>query len=216
MCTRCKKKLWFLRRLKKLGASTDDLLDLYHKHVRSILEYAAPLWHSAINGEYRLRIERVQKAALSIILGDSYTSYRVGLKLTGLETLFERRRKLSLKFAQKSQKHPKFSQWFKLNTRQTITRQIPPKFCPVVTRTARFAKSPVSYFTSLNSEYEKRSKREWNQSCLLTVSNTTRKSIMALEILGFVHIIQKEDQSWVQVSDHNAIAEMIQVVLEFR
>ena len=156
---RAYKKLWYLRRLKRLGVEISDLIDVYIKQIRSILEYAAPLWHSAINGEDRLRIERVQKAALSIILGDSYTSYRVGLKLTGLETLFERRRKLSLKFAQKSQKHPKFSQWFKLNTRQTITRLIPPKFCPVVTRTARFAKSTVSYFTSLlNSEYEKRGK----------------------------------------------------------
>ena len=68
----------------------------------------------------------------------------------------------------------------------------------------------------VKAEVEKRSKREWTQSCLLTVSNTTRKSIMALEILGFVQIIHKEDQSLVQVSDRNTVAEMIQVVLEFR
>ena len=120
---RAYKKLWYLRRLKRLGVETPDLIDVYIKQIRSILEYAAPLWHSSISGEDRLRIERVQKAALSIILGNSYTTYRVGLKLSGLEFLFERRRKLSLKFAKKSQKHPKFSQWFKLNTRQTVTRQ---------------------------------------------------------------------------------------------
>ena len=89
--SRSNKKLWFLRRLKKLGASTEDLLDLYHKHVRSILEYAAPVWHSSLNKEDRLKLERVQKSTLHIILGDKYKSYKHALKLTGTKTLFEMR-----------------------------------------------------------------------------------------------------------------------------
>ena len=83
---RCNKKLWFLRRLKSLGASEEDLLDLYVKHVRSILEYAAPVWHSSLKGEDRLKLERVQKSALHIIIGEKYQSYRTALKLTGTIT----------------------------------------------------------------------------------------------------------------------------------
>ena len=123
------------------------------KQVRSILEYAAPVCHSSISGEDRLKIERVQKSALHIILGESYQSYRFALKFCKLETLFERRRKLTYRFAKKQEKSPKFSQWFKPNTKVTVTRQIQPKYCPVFSRTSRFERSPVSYFTSLlNSE----------------------------------------------------------------
>jgi hypothetical protein len=150
---RANNKLWCLRRLKNLGVETSDLLDVYTKQVRSILEYAAPVWHSSISGEDRLKIERVQKSALHIILGESYQSYRSALKFCKLETLFERRRKLTYRFAKKSEKSPKFSQWFKPNTKVTVTRQEQPKYCPVFSRTSRFERSPVSYFTSLlNSE----------------------------------------------------------------
>ena len=71
----------------------NDLVDLYHKHVRRILEYAAPVWHSSLTGEDRLKLERVQKTALHIILGENYKSYSSALKVTGNLTLFERRRK---------------------------------------------------------------------------------------------------------------------------
>ena len=147
--TRCNKKLWFLRRLKKLGASTNDLLDLYHKHVRSILEYAAPVWHCSLTGEDRLKLERVQKSALHIILGQRYDSYRAAMKKTGSKTLFERRRKICLKFAQKSLKNEKFCKWFKVNKSETSTRQEQMKFHEVYYRTDRYKKSPICYLTSL-------------------------------------------------------------------
>ena len=38
MVKRAYKKLWCLRRLKKLGANHADLLDVYFKQIRSILE----------------------------------------------------------------------------------------------------------------------------------------------------------------------------------
>ena len=44
ICRRGYMQLWALRRLKNLGASTDILVDLYEKQIRSILEYAAPAW----------------------------------------------------------------------------------------------------------------------------------------------------------------------------
>ena len=126
---RCNSKLWFLRRLKKLGAGMEDLIDMYHKHVRSILEYAAPVWHSSLPGEDRLKLERVQKTAFHVILGDQYRSYNSALKTTGSKTLFDRRRKLCLKFAKKSLKNSKFTTWFKptaqKNQNQAGTTEVP-------------------------------------------------------------------------------------------
>jgi hypothetical protein len=146
---RCNKKLWFLRRLKSLGASIEDLLDLYEKHVRSILEYAAPVWHSSLKGEDRLKLERVQKSALRIIIGEKYQSYTSALKMTGTKTLFERRRQLCLKFARKSLKSNKFKSWFKPNTKNPGTRQEQSKFCEVYSRLDRYETSPISYLTRL-------------------------------------------------------------------
>ena len=51
--------IWLLRRLEKSGANEIELLDIYCKHVRSILEYAAVVWHSALTNENTADIERV-------------------------------------------------------------------------------------------------------------------------------------------------------------
>ena len=148
--SRANKKLWFLRRLKTLGANQDDLRDVYIKQIRSILEFAVPVWHSSLTGEDRLLIERIQKSALHIILGNMYqSSYTSALKLLQLETLFRRRQKLCAKFARKSFKNAKFNKWFKLNDRVTVTRQQGRKFCQVYCRTQRFERSPISYITEL-------------------------------------------------------------------
>ena len=34
-------RLWMVRRLKQMGANDDELLDVYCKQIRSVLEYAA-------------------------------------------------------------------------------------------------------------------------------------------------------------------------------
>ena len=48
---RCLNKTWMLRRLKKLGASQDYLLEVYIKQVRSLAEYGVPVWNSSLTGE---------------------------------------------------------------------------------------------------------------------------------------------------------------------
>ena len=149
MVKRCNSKLWILRRLRKLGATQEDLLDIYTKQVRSILEFAVPVWHSSITGEERLEIERIQKTAFHIILGEKYKSYTAALKTLRMDTLNSRRIKLCKKFATKSAKNSKFSKWFKVNDKPSITRHKQPKYCQVYSRTVRFDKSPISYLTNI-------------------------------------------------------------------
>ena len=144
MVKRANKKLWCLRRLRRLGATTIDLVDVYTKQIRSLLEFAVAVWHPSLTNEDRLKIERVQKSALCIILGTNYKSYRSALKHLQMESLFSRRNKLCKKFAKKSQKHSKFTKWFKPNTRRTITRAKTPAFWEAFARTERFGKSPIS------------------------------------------------------------------------
>ena len=149
---RCHKKMWVIRRLKKLGADHSDLLDVYFKLVRSIVEYAVPVWNSGLTGEDICKIERIQKIACNIILGDKYQSYNHALKTLGLEKLSVRRKGLCIKFTRKAMQHDKFSMWFK-PTPTVNTRIKRPQFYEVVCKTARFENSPLSYLTKLLNQH---------------------------------------------------------------
>ena len=157
MVQKANKRMWIIRRLKNLGAQEKDLVDLYTKQVRSVLELAVPAWHGGINQAERIQIERIQKSAYHIILGDKYESYKLALRALDLEPLQSRRDKLSLNFALKSEKSDKFQKWFKPATYPQDTRQDKLKYCKVNTKHSRFMKSPISFLTNLlNEHYNKR------------------------------------------------------------
>ena len=93
----------------------------------------------------------------------SYTTYKAALKYFCLDTLENRRIVLCKKFSTKALKHPKHTNWFQPNSKQTITRQEQPKFCSVYCKTRRFEKSPLNYLTSLLKKY---SKNNWTMYIL--------------------------------------------------
>ena len=143
------KRVWMLKRLLCLGASVPQLVDVYLKQVRSVLELAVPAWHSSLTLTDKLNIERVQKAALQVILGETYLSYSSALEIVNLQILEQRRQQLCRKFGIKALKNSKHNKWFKINQKISRTRQKQPFLCPVVSRTMRFENSPLSYLTKL-------------------------------------------------------------------
>ena len=149
------KRLWLIRRLKNMGASQWDLVDMYTKQIRSVLELAVPAWQGALTLEEKLDIERIQKSAAHIIMGQKYHSYDFALKYLNLESLESRRVKLCLNFAQKALKHDKFQSWFKLSDRKQCTRKDKPKFCEVYAKHSRLYKSPIAFLTRLLNEHSK-------------------------------------------------------------
>ena len=148
-------KLWVVRRLKALGARPEQLVDMYVKQCRSILELAVPAWHGAITQAERGEIERVQKGALYTIFGEQYDSYKNALKLANLDTLEARRDKLCTKFAKKAENNKKHKYWFKPKPK-IYTRQSDLKYCPVVARTNRLKLSPISHLTSVLNTNKKK------------------------------------------------------------
>ena len=156
ICEKGYSRLWMLRRLKGLGASETELMDVYTKQVRSVLELAVPVWQPALTQIEVKQIERVQRCALYIILGEHFTTYDQAMNLLECETLNDRRLQLCESFAKKSAKHPKFKNWFSENTEappsiktrgnenNTMT-----KFNPVQTRTNRYGDSPLPYLTEI-------------------------------------------------------------------
>ena len=66
-----------LRHLKALGASISDLLDVYEKQIRCVLEFATAVWTPGLTQDEVNQIERVQKAAFSIILKRNIKAMKV-------------------------------------------------------------------------------------------------------------------------------------------
>ena len=152
------KRLWLIKRLKQMGASLASLLDIYVKHVRSVVEFAAVVWSSSLTKEDIGSIERVQKCAFAIILGAKYRDYEEACANLSMEKLTCRREKLALNFAKKSSVHPIHNHWFVPNTEETITRSILTKFKPVLGRTQRLLHSAIPYLTQLlNEDFKKTS-----------------------------------------------------------
>ena len=140
-------RLWLMRRLKLLGANQNELIDVYCKQVRSVLEFGAVVWHPSLTQINTSDIERVQKSALAIILGKDYVNYENSLLIVGLEKLSKRRESLCLNFARNSAKsHPN---WYEEDMKTVNTRRQTKEFKEVVTRTKRFKNSAIPYYTHL-------------------------------------------------------------------
>ena len=146
---RAYKKLWAIKRLKSQGANLDDLIDIYEKQVRSVLEFGVPVWNSGLTQDEVADIERVQKAFLHIALENEYKDYQSALQVSQLETLVCRRLQLCKKFAMKSSKHPKHSKWFVRNEPGPNTRSKKPDYKIPLCRLTRTRKGPIPYLTNL-------------------------------------------------------------------
>ena len=138
-----------LRRLKNLGLKTDSLVKIYTSQIRSVLEYGSVTWHAMLTKNESKSIERVQKSALAIILGQKYKCYESALSVLSLQRLADRRVSMSAAFAAKSAKHPLHSSWFcKSDTnKQVNTRSEKLTYKPVIARTQRLLNSAIPFMT---------------------------------------------------------------------
>ena len=105
-------RMCLLRAVASFNPSSADLKLIYIQYVRSLLEQSCVVWHASLIQEDRDNIEIVQKNALRIILKKSFINYENALDKPNLETLENRRIMLSLRFAKKCQKKPRFSDRF--------------------------------------------------------------------------------------------------------
>ena len=88
--SKASKRIWFLKKHKRAGVSTDDLLYYYQTVVRPVLEYACVVWHSCLTKEQVQSLGNVQRRALQIIVGN--TSYISACSTLGISQLSDRHR----------------------------------------------------------------------------------------------------------------------------
>ena len=140
------KKMWMLRRIKELGGTLDDMIMVYILQIRSITEKECQAWNGSLTVKNSNIIERIQKTAFRIILGQNYKSYRNALAFFKLKTLKDRRLQLCLSFGNKSSRSTKFNVWFKNRSKSARTKssiRVP------TSRTSTYEKSPLVYLTNL-------------------------------------------------------------------
>lgn len=84
-------------------------------------------------------------------MGTEYENYHLSINSLKLKPLSQRRKQICQKFAIKTQKNPKFTDWFVENEPESYmkTRAKTNRFKMVQCRTAGYEKSPLPYLTKL-------------------------------------------------------------------
>ena len=154
MVSRASRRLYILCRLRKCNLLPSELTNIYVMYIRPVLEYASPIWSSAITIQQSGDIERVQKRACRIILR-GYESYNGALEELGIPSLESRRVDLLSSFSRRllaSSRHRDLlpasrNQRTGRNLRNANTLHIP------MCRSTRYQQSVIpSIVRQLNSE----------------------------------------------------------------
>ena len=147
----------FLHKLSRFTKNKMDLRKIYILQIRSKLEQSAVLWHSSLTQKCESNLERVQKSALKIILGDKYVSYENALKVLKLQSLKERREELCLKFARKCLEVPKFEKMFPRNHNDHDMEMRGSEFFKVKRGlTERLRRSAIPHMQRLLNDHQKK------------------------------------------------------------
>jgi hypothetical protein len=147
-------RMELLRKVASFCTDLEELKNIYILYVRSILEQSATVWHSSLTEENKSDLERVQKSALKIILGDRYISYKNALCILDIESLNDRRQNLCLNFAMKASKHPKMKKMFPLNDKShNMGTRKTEKFKVQHALTDRLKDSALIYMQNLLNEH---------------------------------------------------------------
>ena len=155
-------RMELLRKVAEFTKSIDDKREIYILYIRSILEQSCVVWHSSLTEENALDLERVQKAAIRLILGEKNETYEDGLLRANLESLKERREKLCKTFAMKcvNSENPRVNNIFsKKKTEHGMDLRKNEKYEVKFAKTNRLKNSSVPYMQRIlntdNLQFEK-------------------------------------------------------------
>ena len=92
-------RIFTITLLKRSGVKSSDLCVIYSSIIRSLLEYAAPVWHPGLTGDQSDMLENIQKRVMRIIYPN--LKYQKALELCKLPTLQSRKSILCKRFFEK-------------------------------------------------------------------------------------------------------------------
>ena len=122
--------------------------------MRSLLKKLATLWHSSLTEKNKNDLERIQKTAVKIMLGNNNVSYKKGLLKLDIDDLSTRREQLCLDFAKKCTKNSKLKHMFPIVNKRKNRKS--KKFLVQHANTKRLQQSAIIYMQNLlNNDKEK-------------------------------------------------------------
>ena len=83
------KRIFVITQLIRAGVDKSDIVNVYSAIIRSVVEYACPVWHCGITKKQSNDVECVQRRCLKILYPE--LSYADALFVSGLERLDVRR-----------------------------------------------------------------------------------------------------------------------------
>ena len=105
MVRKASKKIWFLRRMRRMGVDQQTIASYWKAEGNCHLEYCSPVYSGALTKQQQRDLARVQRRAVAAITGFhtrgedlSVTCKRLGLE----DDLGQRRYRLALKFAERT------------------------------------------------------------------------------------------------------------------
>ena len=145
--------LWMLIRFRDMGASREQLVNLWQQKGRSILEFASPVFFSRLTIEQSNDIESCQRKAFAVILQGDYFSYTKALQTLNQERLADRRTTAAIKFGEKCVANAKHQDMFPRNPpgRENI-RGVRPPFKENLCKRDRLFNSSIPAITRLLNE----------------------------------------------------------------
>ena len=138
--------MWLLRRMKVMHLEPEIMCDYYTKEIRVLAEQAVAIWNSGLTKRQIYELEKIQKDALKIILGNQFTSYKEACQIFELKSLAERRLELSTNYAIKLYKSEKCKDFFTLSTVKTRSENL---VVESKTNTKRCYNAPHNYLARL-------------------------------------------------------------------
>ena len=72
MCKKAYSRISLLSRLKYVGVSRKDLIEVYKLFIRSTLEYCSVVYHSRLTEEQSRMLDHAQAVCLRVILDSDY------------------------------------------------------------------------------------------------------------------------------------------------
>ena len=107
-------RYWMLYHLRQLGFTEAELVRVYKTMILPLADYCCPAYHSMLTDLQDQLLERTQVGALRSIFGYSRTATELRQEAQ-LETLRERRIRLTDNFAKKCLQSDRFKAWFPRN-----------------------------------------------------------------------------------------------------
>ena len=134
----------------KFTKNKDHLKHIYKTFIRSNLEFSSTVWHSSLTLADRQDLERIQKAALKVILGKDYDGYEKSLEVLNMESLNQRRESMALKFVKNGLKNHNFSKLFPLRKlNHGMSKRRGERYHVNISKTKRCKDSAVPYLQGL-------------------------------------------------------------------